>query len=62
MEQEAAGGADSSHGDSLATSAGQGRGEGDKTNQLQLFWICRDVVKEGWSLKEAVQGNEGCGL
>lgn len=35
------------HGDSLATSAGQGRGEGDTTNQLQLFWICRDVVKGG---------------
>lgn len=64
VKPEAAGGADRQRPWCLLSDlcwAKGGKG-GCKTNQLQLCWICRDLVKEGWSLKEAVWGNEGCGL
>lgn len=64
VKREAAGGADRRQPWWLLSDLCWARGEGGgvKTNQLQLCWIYRDVVKEGWSLKEAVWGNEGHGL
>ena len=64
VKREAAGGADRRQPWWLLSDLCWARGGGGRgnTNQLQLCWIYRDVVKEGWSLKEAVRGNERHGL